>query len=1191
MFRRYMGRFSLVVLSCLLVSIIPTALPTPVEAQISIQDTPTNVVASGVTSYTLVEPKLFWHSGVDSCPPNLVAGDPEPAANQTEMIRRAASMGGETRTLYSKQRPCNGNEFYSSIVADANYIYAIGRDGLIRLPTTANVGDTPQLFNASLKDYNQIAQSDDAIYGLDVASNTTIIRKVAKADGTGSSVISQAGSGYQLRVKGSYLYYILAGNLRRINLENNQAVTIATGVTTYYPEGSRLSFCQIGGPCSFSNNVYYSKNNAIYSYNNITGTTSASPLYTSSDSQARIQEIVTNASNLVFLEARPVACSPQPCFSSTNYLINRTSRSGANLGTLYNAGVDYYTLIRNFSSNGTHFFWNDGDSIRRLPFDAAALPNVNMRITGIELTQGIQDADNSVPLVKGRRSFVRVHVRSDGAAVNNVTMRLSNGVTSLLPVNTTGTQLTVRPSPSRDQINDSFLFELPWSWISQNSLTLRAELNPFRQQLEPNYADNVSSRSFSFQNSPRLSVEFFRLNYTKNGTTYRPRISEDVLLTYSWIQRVYPIGGAVGVNFKPRLWDVDGGAWMAGMVDQTHKDCAKAYSKAADRSLCASYLGNQWLFYYRVTTTLGLLNVGLKKDAFYYGMIADGLAFPRGQAIYGKTSVGPTGSGDWGWDTDGSYADWYAGHEIGHSLGRAHPRAGSGGCGHSNSDANFPYGTASGSRAPIGINTTQGFDVGDSAFSINRSLLSNATWNDLMSYCSNQWISDYTYKAMLSYMADHPSLLADTAATGDLIYIAGLIDPSAATASLGLVNRMGEASEVPPLVAGPYAIRLLDASSAQLASYAFTPEEPHDGSELLSFSQIVDFKPGTRTIQIVRLNDNKVLASQSVSANPPVVSNVALEGAPNPVSGVVTLKWQASDPDGDALSFTVEYSRDNGATYTPVQFGVTETSTAIDTASLAGSASARFRVVASDGVHNGSAQSASFVMGNKAPDTYILQPANNTHIHYGQLVNFNAMAFDAQDGTVAPENFVWKLGSTVLGTGAQISSTDLPVGSNLITLEATNSAGVKSSKTVTVIVDDDMNAPEVVLEVSSDRVGWHVGAGETADQSATIIVNNSGNGDLNWTASSDQSWLTVSEASGTVTNGDSKTLTLTGKPTGLEEGKTHTANLTITTPASGSTPAQTVKVLVTLSVGNIFDIPNTVQPSGNSIYLPIVIKN
>ena len=52
-----------------------------------------------------------------------------------------------------------------------------------------------------------------------------------------------------------------------------------------------------------------------------------------------------------------------------------------------------------------------------------------------------------------------------------------------------------------------------------------------------------------------------------------------------------------------------------------------------------------------------------------------------------------------------------------------------------------------------------------------------------------------------------------------------------------------------------------------------------------------------------------------MSVHPPVISNVALQGAPNPVSGVVTLGWTASDADGDTLSFDVSYSRDNGGPF------------------------------------------------------------------------------------------------------------------------------------------------------------------------------------------------------------------------------------------------------------------------------------
>lgn len=1191
---------SLFTLVLFLGALLPSVIPKPVAAQITIQDTPTPFIPSGVASYAIAESKLFWHTGVSICPPGLVMGDEFtlPNALESETIKRIAVTGGETRTLYSKERACSQNEIFSDVLADKNYIYWIGTNGLMRLSTSANLGDQPQLFSAALKGYSQIALSHDAIYGLQSiqSAGTTTIRKIAKADAANSLFTTQNGLGSDLKVQGNFVYYRLAnGTLRRIDA-NKVVKDIATGITAYYPEGVRLPLCLVGQPCTSTNYVFYSKGNKIFRYNNSNESTSA-VLYTSSNAQASILEIVTSYLNVSFIEEHPQPCSGDPCFISRTNYVNRIAHTGGSLATLYYTESSLFTQLRNLKNTNTHLFWQEDGGLKRLPINASALPNINLKVTGIEVTQGIQSINNSVVLIKGKRTFVRVHVKSDGAAVNNVTMRLSASSKAevLLPVNSIGTKLTVRSAPDRDQIDHSFLFELPWSWINQNSLTLEANLNPFLHQLEPNYADNKLSKNFNFVASPKLSVEFFRLNYAKNGTYYQPRYVEDVLQTYSWLQRVYPIGGPIGENFKPRLWKVEGDKWLADLVDRTHEDCAELYPNAAKRNLCASKVTNGWLKYYRDKTKSGDLNVGLKPDAFYYGMISDGLAFPRGQANYSKTSVGPTGdpSSRFGWDTDESYADWYAGHEIGHSLGRAHPRAGSGGCGHSNSDANYPYGTAAGSRAPIGPSdgSVQGFDVGAPAHSIPRRVLPSASWNDLMSYCNNQWISDYTYKAMYDNMKANPSLLADVdiSVVGDLLSLSGVIDESSQSAGFAFVARLGEASSVPPLVAGPYAIRLLDAGNAELASYPFTPEESHIDESLFDFDQIVTFKPGTRSIQIVRLSDSKVFGTHLVSANAPVVSNVALEGAPNPVSGVVTLKWQASDADGDELSFSVEYSRDGGSSFTPVKLGLTGTSTTIDTASLAGSASARFRVVASDGVNVGSADSANFVMANKAPEVAIVQPGNNTKVHYGQLVNFDAMALDVQDGTVDPTKFVWKLGATVLGNGAQISVDNLPIGSNLVTVEATNSLGQKGSATVTVIVDDDMDDPGVVIAATPDQIAWNVAVGETAEQSASISVSNLGNGAMDWTASSDQAWLTVSESSGTINNGDAKSLTLKAKPNGLAADTSHIAYLTLTVPASGETPAQSIKVLVVLSVGDVRQ--NSSDATGSfTIFLPTVMN-
>lgn len=1184
-------------------------------------DTPTPLVSSGVTQYTLAAPKVFWYTGVPSCPPTVSAASAAPASPEattgeyTETIRRIATYGSTIRTLYSEGRGCDQSQIRSNLTADDQFLYWIGPTALMKLSVEANPGDAPQLVNALVKGFGEVANASDRIYTVHfIGGNNYEVNYVLKSNNQRVHLATYSSNVSNLQTDGEYVYYLTGGNLVRLQPGVDSGVTIATGVSGYYPEGQRLTFCTINPvQCFFSNNVYVAKGRQVFIYNNKDNALGSAPIYTSVDSTASTYSLVSDFSKLFLFERRTIPCTPEPCFPSYSHVLLRMGRSGGSSEPIYTYGPDIFGGPQRLTTDGTFLFWHENGAVQRLANDAAALPQINLRVTGLEVTQGIQNLTNSVLLVKNRRTFVRAYVKSDGAAVSGVTARLVAPAleASVAPVNPVGTQITVRANPNRNDLNQSFLFELPWSWTQQDNLNLRVELNPYKVPLEPNYNDNNSTVAVSFKPSPSLSVEFFRLNYTLNNTTYRPRIFEDVLKTYSWILRAYPIGGAVGQNFKPRLWDVDGGTRLGNWVNQSSSDCTKEKINAKDLALCASYYTNGWLFYYRVATQFGLLNVGLKTNAFYYGMISDASNnFPRGQAIYSKTSVGPSGTpGQFfnlgsGWDTDGSYADWYAAHEIGHSLGRAHPNAGSDNpatearenCGHSRSDPGFPYGNTSTSRAPIGPadNSMEGFDAGDPTFGIARAVLPSATWNDVMSYCNSQWLSDYTYTGMYNNMIANPSLVAASAQSmvGDFLVLSGVINPETNSAGFAFIRRLDNVINVPPLTPGAYSIRLIDAQNGTLADYPFTPEEAEHG-EGLGFNQVVNFVAGTHTIQIVQTSDGQVLGSATVSANPPTLSNVALQSATSPVIGTVTLNWTASDPDGDALTFDVAYSRDNGATFQPVTLNLTESAVQIDTAQLGGSGTAILRVTASDGVNSATADSAPFVMANKPPQPFILTPGDNTQVHYGQLVNFSGMALDAQDGTVADSGLVWKnaQGAT-LGTGALLSVDDLPVGVNVITLVATNSVGEAASATVTVIVDDDLTLPGPTLSAGPGQVSWHIGAGESALQTAEVTISNAGSGNLNWTATSDQPWLTLSAAQGSVdAAGDPVTLTLSANPTGLATDQSHVAHLTLTKPASGNDAEQTIVILVTLSIGDVWTVAAQTLPTvEQAIYLPVIMR-
>ena len=68
----------------------------------------------------------------------------------------------------------------------------------------------------------------------------------------------------------------------------------------------------------------------------------------------------------------------------------------------------------------------------------------------------------------------------------------------------------------------------------------------------------------------------------------------------------------------------------------------------------------------------------------------------------------------------------------------------------------------------------------------------------------------------------------------------------------------------------------------------------------------------------------------------------------------------------------------------------------------------------------------------------------------------------------------------------------MPVGTNVITLQAVNSKGLSATITVTVVVDDNLGQPGATLTVSPGQVGWHINEGITALQTYDLKINDSG---------------------------------------------------------------------------------------------------
>ena len=231
----------------------------------------------------------------------------------------------------------------------------------------------------------------------------------------------------------------------------------------------------------------------------------------------------------------------------------------------------------------------------------------------------------------------------------------------------------------------------------------------------------VVQRQVRVSDPNTFRVRTLGMRYTAGSpaATFAPR-QVDYTLLASWLRRAYPTGD---LRFNSATVNSNLGAPFG---------CADVNARLTGIRNADVAAGTSALTHY-----YGMTFDDADSRSFFMRGCAAGIP---GNPSPGTVSSGPTGA-QWGWDTDGSYGDWYGGHEIGHTLGRFHLGSG---CGDSSDDNNYPYpnGQISGVDGAF-----VGFDTGDNANGIAMAALPGTVWSDVMSYCANQWISDYTYAA------------------------------------------------------------------------------------------------------------------------------------------------------------------------------------------------------------------------------------------------------------------------------------------------------------------------------------------------------------------------------------------------------------------------------------------------------------
>ncbi|MCP4662063.1 MAG: hypothetical protein GY856_42210, partial [bacterium] len=242
--------------------------------------------------------------------------------------------------------------------------------------------------------------------------------------------------------------------------------------------------------------------------------------------------------------------------------------------------------------------------------------------------------------------------------------------------------------------------------------------------------------------------------------------------------------------------------------------------------------------------------------------------------------------------------------------------------------------------------------------------------------------------------------------------------------------------------------------------------EPQPGQDLLGgFAELLPWIEGTTRIELLHLGEllgarDVSPATPTLSLDPPVPP--ADPGAP------WSLRWTATDADGDPLSFMVLYSDDDGETWSVLTVWLTGSGLELAPGELAGSDQARIRVLVTDGVNTAEATSGIFTVPRSAPRAFILHPDADLLVAAGTPVILDGAGSDAEDGPLPDSALIWTdADGSQLGSGAGVTLRQLPAGDHTITLTATDSDGMTGTDSVRITV---ASAPEVhgIVSLSSD---------------------------------------------------------------------------------------------------------------------------
>lgn len=914
------------------------------------------------------------------------------------------------------------------------------------------------------------------------------------------------------------------------DLNNNRA----TAQTTVIPASTDLAMNAMGDdtdPVAQGSNINY-----VFSLRNLSSTTATGVkiVFDPIPTNIRVHPIMLNCSTPA---DRRVTCtfSDLPGNASSVPSVTFIAEQAGSVAVA--ASVSSATTDPNTANNGS-------------VTTTEIVPPALLQLVGMEVTQAIQDLANSVPLVETKPTFVRAFVenRASGSppAVRGslIGHRIEAGgaLTSLgtLSASNEGGTIRVLADSDRSLLTDSFYFELPEEWRKGTvELEFRAAGYAVDCQ-EPDLTSDCKSL-VTFRKMNSLSINFVLGKWTDASGGVHEANFGDVLQTAAEIQARFPVYDfdpeITSITFSNNPCNPGTSAIIPEIEDMRNQDIANGKTVkrfyqglAADQSACGPGFGN---------------------NGIAYGPGNSNATFTTRNGIGGTGPGRPTMDGN-------SRA-----HELAHNFGIDHTNSGGG---EASPAADFlpADGRISTGRQEFGANTAYGFDV----YGLNSNLDGNrvfpATTFDFMSYRRPRWISVHNYLKLFNMIGTAGSTpsepdSADRVVATQSVVVRGRVSTNPVSGVLEPLFVKDTNGSIQLPAGGSHAIRFLDASGQEIASYSFDPPVDSEGDRG-PFSLVLPWNGAAK--RIILLRNGQEIASRVASQNAPAVTVVSPNGGETLTGNSATLTWTATDTDGDSLSYAVDHSSNGGTSWSSIASGLSSTSHVVDLRTLVGSSQTLFRVTVSDGFNSASDRSNStFTIPPRAPVASIITPRTDQLYVGDQTIVLSGISLDIEDGFLEPSSLSWSSsldGTLGTGTSLAVNAATLQEGSHAITLSATDSAGAIGTASIAIQVVRIRPAFPAAISVGPSGLSLQADVGSSSSAPQSLAIRNTGDGTLTWTATANQPWIVLSATSGTAPSN----VAVSANPSGLAAGN-YSGSVSITPSGSSGSP---VNIPVSLTV-------------------------